>query len=364
MKIVHIVENLNVGGLERVVIDLAAFQVSQRHTVHILCLYEKGVLAEQAESNGVTISTLNRSKVSLRVFLSSLRHSIAELNPDVVHTHNPLPNYFCVLANPFLRARLISTRHGMGVNLKNKKGKIMYYLSQLFTDHVVTVCEAAKKLFIETNQVIASKTLAIKNGIFLQRFPLRNRESKNALCHTLGIDTRCNPTLAIIVGRLSPVKNHELAFNALSKIKDPNIHIVVAGDGQTREKLDTLINNLQLNARVHMLGNRTDTPQLLAASDVFVLPSKSEGFSIALLEACAAGLPIIATDVGGNREIVENGVNGILVTSEEESELKDALVKMSNTSLRASMGEASLKWVQKECSIEAMYANYMKLYKS
>ena len=142
------------------------------------------------------------------------------------------------------------------------------------------------------------------------------------------------------------------------------MHIVVAGDGQTREELETLINNLQLSARVHMLGNRTDTPQLLAASDVFVLPSKSEGFSIALLEACAAGLPSIATDVGGNREIVENGVNGILFTSEEESELKDALVKMSNTSLRTSMGEASLKWVQKECSIAAMYANYMKLYKS
>ena len=168
------------------------------------------------------------------------------------------------------------------------------------------------------------------------------------------------------VGRLNPVKDQATLLRAFARVhaQSADTALVLVGDGALRAGLEAQSAALGLGEAVRFLGDRSDVRQLLQGFDAFVLSSLSEGYSMALLEACASGLPIVATDVGGNREIVAEGRNGLMVAPADEAALAEAMAALLNEPARAArMGQAGREWALREASIATMATRYDALYR-
>jgi glycosyltransferase involved in cell wall biosynthesis len=169
------------------------------------------------------------------------------------------------------------------------------------------------------------------------------------------------------VARLDPIKNHACLIRAMKTLATqlPGVVLLIIGDGPLKGDLERLVGDLGLQNRIMFLGERTDIAELLAALDVFVLPSFSEGLSLTLIEACAAGRPMVATDVGGNREIVEHGINGLLVPSDNSEVLATAIFALLTDEGQAKrMGEAGRRRFEENFTLEKMVSTYQHLYNS
>lgn len=168
-----------------------------------------------------------------------------------------------------------------------------------------------------------------------------------------------------IVARLVPVKNHICLLKAFSLIKDKlkNVKLMIVGDGELRSDLEAYVRANGLNRDVIFLGNRRDTAEIIKTFDLFVLPSFSEGLSITLLEAMACRKPIIATDVGGNREVIGNNEAGILVPSDSVEALVSAMLELfTNKNKATELGNAGFKRVDRIFSLSHMVRKYEQVY--
>lgn len=365
MEIVHVVENLDRGGLERTVVDLIASQREAGHQCRVICLFKLGLLARELLAAGVRVDACGkRSGLDLR----ALRRARALLrqSPDaVIHTHNAMAHYYAVVASMGLPVRCrINTRHGMGGRSHSGRQEWLYRQSMRATDYAVAVCEAARERFDEEGVRPRRGLLAVPNGIRLERFRAADAAARQALVAELGWPA--GSRIIGTVGRLQPVKDHALLLRAFAKVRAqvPEAVLAIVGDGPLREALETQAAQAGLAEAVKFLGDRHDVPRLLAGVEVFALSSASEGYSIALLEACAAGLPIVATDVGGNREIVRDGVNGRLVPPADAAALATALIALLREDERAAgMGRAGRAWAQAEASFRTMAERYHGLYR-
>lgn len=364
MEIVHCVENLARGGLERTVLDLVAAQREAGHRCRVLCLYEPGQLALELVAQGVDVEAC-RKGVGLDVAgMRRMRASLRRSPGAVLHTHNAAAHYHAVAAAWGLPLGcVVNTRHGMGMANAGSRKEWLYRRSMPLTDHVVGVCEAARERFAAQGVRPRGELLAIPNGIRLERFAMATAQARAALAAELGWphDSRIIGT----VGRLHPVKDQPRLLHALHVLRAqvPQAALAVVGDGQMRAALQDEAGRLGLQDAVRFLGDRDDVPRLLAGMEAFALPSLSEGYSVALLEACATGLPIVATDVGGNREIVHDGRNGRLVPSADTGALASALAEvLQDRELAERMGKAGREWIVAEGSFRTMASRYQRLY--
>lgn len=364
MKISHFVENLNRGGLERTVIDLIRAQLQLGHECQVLCLFEKGSLAAEVEELGVAVHACGKRRGMDVRALRRARHLLRVHGTEVLHTHNAAAHYHAVLAAFGLGIRrTINTRHGMGALDLASRREWLFRRTLFLTDAVVTVCEAAKRELLASGRLPAAKLVAIPNGIRVERFKAASAATRGGLTRALGLDDES--CIIGTVGRLAPAKHQVALIDAFAAVQaaHPSSALVIVGDGQLRGELEARIRHHSLEGRVLMLGDRSDVAELLAGFSIFALPSLTEGYSIALLEACAAGLPIIASDVGGNREIVHEGRNGKLVAPGSVEQLTEALRDLlGDPGMRHRMGEAGRSWVSEQGSVRAMARRYDRLY--
>jgi glycosyltransferase involved in cell wall biosynthesis len=202
----------------------------------------------------------------------------------------------------------------------------------------------------------------VLNGVPVEQF--EHTESLRQDARTkLGIPA--NALVIGCVGRLVALKNHQILLDQIPALagRHPNLQVVLAGDGPLLENLRAQVAGLGVVDRVNFLGPVNNIAALLPAFDIFALPSKTEGLSIALLEACAAGLAVVATRVGGNPEIVNDGVTGRLVEVDNAQELARALDQMlSQPAVRQKLGSAASEWVRKHASMEALQTAYDVFY--
>jgi glycosyltransferase involved in cell wall biosynthesis len=169
----------------------------------------------------------------------------------------------------------------------------------------------------------------------------------------------------VTVARLSPEKDLACLLQAMALVmaRDPSIRLEIAGDGPCREELVRLAQELGLGGTVRFLGEVRDVPALLRRASVFILPSRSEGISLTLLEAMAAGVPVIATRVGGNPEVVVDGQTGLLVPAQSPNDLADALLRIRGNNEDAQLlGRAGRRRVESHFDIRTMVAHYERLY--
>ena len=361
--VTHFVENLNRGGLERTVIDLVRTQRASGQRCQVVCLFEPGALAGELDALGVPVHACGKRRgFDLRALARARRHVVAH-GSRILHTHNAAAHYHAVLATLGLGLRTINTRHGMGALDAASRRERLYRLSLRRTAVVATVCEAARRELERGGWPHATQLVAVPNGIDIGRFSPRDESARERLVASLGLPSRTR--VVGTVGRLNRVKDHAGLLQAFAGVRDdlPDAALVVVGDGELRAELAALAATPALAGRVHLLGDRSDVADLLRAFDLFVMSSRSEGYSIALLEACASALPIVATDVGGNAEIVRTGENGLLPPPADPGALADALRALLSDPARArTMGQAGREWVRREGSLAAMAARYEALY--
>ena len=362
--ITHVVENLNRGGLERAVIDLVAAQLARGHRCQVVCLFERGQLAGEVEALGVAVHACGkRSGLAPRALLRLRRHLRAQAT-EILHTHNATAHYHAVLAALGLPLRrTLNTRHGMGALDTGSRREALYRRAMRRTDAVVTVCEAAREDLQHSAALPGTRIVAVPNGIRTERFEATSAEARVALAATLGL-----PAATPIIGtvcRLNWAKDHAGLLHAFADLRAQGVDaaLAIVGDGALRAELATLAHTLGCADRVFLLGDRSDVAALLRGFHVFALSSLTEGYSITLLEACAAALPIVATDVGGNREIVRDGINGALVAARDRAALGDRLRQLLvEPEAARAMGQAGRAWVLEEGSFTTMATRYDALY--
>jgi len=364
MKITHVVENLNRGGLERMVLDLVQRQQKQGHQCQVVCLYETGALAHELDAAGIPVVACNKGRgVDLRA-LARARWAIDRHATDILHTHNAVAHYQAVLASCGLGLlRVLNTRHGMGAGQRTGRKEWLYRRALARTDLVVTVCEAARRSGVSRGMFPPTMTRVVPNGIAVERFRPASEGMRRQLLQNLGLTD--DAFLIGNVGRLNWTKDQAGLIHAFAQVhaRHPSATLLLIGEGELRAELERRATHEGVTHAVHFLGDRSDVRELLQGLDLFVLSSTSEGYSMALLEACAAALPIIATDVGGNGEIIDSGRTGQLVPPGEPDALAEAMLfLLDKPHLASSYGHAARAWVEKYGSLEAMADRYERLY--
>lgn len=364
MNITHVVENLNRGGLERMVLDLVRLQQRQGHQCQVVCLYEAGALAHELDAAGIPVVACNKGPgFDLRA-LARARRAIDRHDTDILHTHNAVAHYQTVFAACGLDVlRVLNTRHGMGAGQRTGRKEWLYRRSLSRTDMVVTVCEAARRNGVEKGMLPPSITRVVPNGIAVNHFTPASTDMRERLLSILGLGRHA--LLIGNVGRLNWTKDQAGLIRAFRRVRlqYPDAALVLIGDGELRDDLEHCALAEGVRDAVHFLGDRNDVRDLLRGLNLFVMSSVSEGYSMALLEACAVALPIIATDVGGNGEIVRDGHTGLLVTPGNPDALADRMLSLlSDPQRAATYGRAARAWVENHGSIEAMADRYQRLY--
>lgn len=358
-SVIHVVENLNMGGAERVVIDLVQAQQARGMDCTVVCLFEAGVLAPELAASNTEVIALGKRPGLDREVLRALRALVRARRPAVIHTHNAVPHYYAVLATLGLPVRRINTRHGMGDFLGNAKQRWLYRLAMLATHRACCVCDAARQQFVSAGLMPEDKAVTVYNGLPLSRFADSGR---GALRQLLGLAP--GQRLLVSVGRLNPAKAQELLIDAFARLapSHPDLHLVLVGDGPQRAALEARAAEQLCATRIHFTGARSDVPALLRDADVFALSSRTEGFSIALLEAGCAALPVVATAVGGNGEIIADGERGLLVPAGDSMALASAIEQLLTSPQGQACGQALAQWVADHCSVEAMADRYQQIY--
>jgi glycosyltransferase involved in cell wall biosynthesis len=361
MNITHVVENLNRGGLERMVLELVKLQQQQGHRCQVVCIFERGSLAHELDDRHVPLIVGGKRKgLDLRA-LARVRHAVRQHRTDVLHTHNAVAHYQGVLATLGLGiGRTITTRHGMGENSCSRRREWLFRRALIHTQTVVTVCDAARRAAVQRGIVPAEKAAAIPNGIRVEDFQITSASAREQLRKTLGLGEGAQ--IVGTVGRLNWAKDQAGLIRAFRKVRErlPDAALVFVGDGELRVELERLAAVEGVADGVHFLGDRSE---LLRGFDIFALSSLSEGYSMALLEACAVALPIVATDVGGNGEIVRDGATGLLVPPRDPGAMANALIGLlEQPTLARALGDAARRWVKAEGSLESMAERYAVLY--
>ena len=363
-SILHVVDTLEFGGLERMVADIACAQRGHGHDVAVFSLTGAGDLGAEIARAGVEVVEGGKRGGFDLAMLARLRSAILRVGADVVHTHNFVPNYYAALAiTSVLRSRpaLVNTCHNMGTRLAGPRLRRLYRLSLLRTARVAGVGDGVARHLVERGLAPAARTVAVRNGVRMP--PQADADARRSARAALGIGDHA--LLLGTVGRLVELKNHRLLLDQVAPLAAdfPALQLVLVGDGPLRDELRAQARALGIDARVHFTGARDDVGRLLPALDAFVLPSRTEGLSIALLEACAAGLPVVASAVGGNPEIIEDGRTGLLFPSEDGAALEAALRRLlADHTLCAGLGRAARTWVEDHASLAAVRADYDAFY--
>lgn len=361
-QVVHVVQNLAIGGLERVVVDLATHVDRARYRCSIVCLGAGGALGERAAAAGVPVRTLAKGPGFRVGALARLARILRRERVDLVHCHNTAPLVYGALAGRFAGAAgVVYTAHGMKTS-RERKPVVLQRLG--LVDHFVTVSEDARRIAVERAGAPAARVATVHNGVDVAAFAGPARSSgRGETRAALGIPAQA--FVFGIVARLNAAKDHARLFSAFAELarQDERLRLIVVGDGELRHDLAARVAELGMGDRIVMLGSRSDVADLLATFDCFVLSSHTEGLAVTLLEAMAAGLPIVATRVGGNTEVVVDGETGVVVPPRDTARLRDALAWMAAHAERArAMGARGRERVAERFSVEAMARSYEALY--
>nr|WP_255682939.1 glycosyltransferase [Dyella sp. 2HG41-7] len=352
------------GGLERMVLELVKYQHRQGHSCQVVCLYTSGSLAHELDEFGIAVKVCGKRQGLDLSALAQARRMISNHETEVLHTHNAVAHYQAVLATCGLPVRVvINTRHGMGVNRRARRREWLYRGALARTDTVVTVCEAARSDAIMRGIIPLSKACVVPNGIRVDAFDTASSSARGRVARLLNLpeQTRIIGT----VGRLNWAKDQHSLIRAFKLVHEQDVRtaLVLIGDGELRASLQQSAVDEGIADCVHFLGDRSDVRELLQGLDMFVLSSLSEGYSMALLEASAVALPIVATDVGGNGEIVRNGITGRLVPAHDHTALAEAMISLlRNPQHAAALGQSARAWVERYGSLETMAMRYAQLY--
>jgi glycosyltransferase involved in cell wall biosynthesis len=359
LSVCHVLSTFGLGGMERVALDLAAGMQERGHTAMAVGFEPDGPIAHELRAAGVSVESVVRRHRGYDVgLIMRLRQLLRARHIDIVHTHNPTALLYGAPAGHFAGCAVVHTKHGINpstgqlLNVRRQVGR--------FVDVYVAVSTATAIVALEKREVDATRLRVIPNGIDLRRFST-DGDARGAVRSELGIGERA--FVAGTVGRLAPEKDQTSLLRAAAPLLGDDFHVVLAGTGSEADALRRQADELPNGRSIHFLGARSDVPRVLAAMDVFVLPSITEGLPLAILEAMAAGLPALATPVGGIGEVLREGVTGHFFPVGDAERLRELLGRLrADPAAARRMGNEgrsfALKTYARDLAVDRYLATY------
>jgi len=350
LRVAQITLGLEVGGLERLLVEMARHRDVSRFDWTVFVLGGRGPLADELEDAGVRVMALGEPAGIRPGLWRRLARLLQEERFDVVHTHNERPLIYAMPAAWWAGVpRRIHTRHhGRFGDIRWRQQMLLRWAARFVQDYICVSRDGAR--YVIEQGLAAARVQTLWNGIDLTRFAFQGP---------------CDDGPIVTVARLSPEKDIANLLRAARRVisEFPQTRFEIAGDGPCRSELVELARDLQLTEYVTFHGEMRDIPSLLSRARLFVLPSKTEGISLTLLEAMARGLPIVTTDVGGNPEVVEAGVTGRLAPPGDPEGLARAITSMlADDTQSRQMGIAGRRRVEDWFDVRRMMAAYEGLY--
>ena len=358
LHVLHVLLSLEPGGLETGVVNVVNRLNPDHFRSSIGCIKHAGEFAARITAPEVKIYELGWRGGNDLILPFRLARLFREVRPDIIHSRNAESFFYGYLGAKLAGVKcIVHSEHGRTFNDRKIRFLMQKWFSE-YTHAIFSVSTQLKADLVKHIHIPKEKIEVLHNGVDLNQFKSVQRQ---VVRDKLGF--RDDQIIIGSVGRLVAVKNYALLLSAFHQLNLKNAVLMLVGEGGERKILEELAQSLAIADRVHFLGHRDDVAELLLAMDIFVLPSVSEGMSNTLLEAMAVGIAPVASDVGGNPEIIEHGASGFVFPSRDESALREYLMMLAtDAALRGEIGSAARDKVKKEFTIDAMVARYESLY--
>ena len=368
ITVMQLINSFSLAGAEILVFDLATRMDKEKFAVLVCSIGSRNdeietKIRKKLESKGIETLSLEKPKRKGRLkAIWKLYHYLREYDVDILHTHCSSPDFYGKFTAFLVRTPLVfSTIH----NMQGYSALTERVLKTLTTKYVA-ISETVKRYAASELKIPTEKISVIYNAIDMQRFDLGTLPREEKL-RELGV----SPGVKVITtaGRIARQKGHIYLVEAAAEVMNefPDVHFLIVGDDtadrEITKQLKEAIKAKNLEDRILLTGVRTDIPEILSITDVFVLPSLWEGLSIVLLEAMASGVPVVVTDVGSNSEIITNGVNGFIVHPKDSQVLAQKIKDLLSDPEKArKLGTEGQRMVQERFAIDRMIQGYEQLY--
>ncbi len=349
----QVIPSLDMGGAQRFVVDLVKSLDKNRFSVTVCVLGRRigSFFEEDLREHRIPLIFLNLRWTFHPITILRITHLLYSLKPHIVHTHLRAIRYF-LIPNRLARIPLhIHTIHSLA---KQDTSFLFRGLNRIAFKYLKVIpVSISKAVANSVKETYGVESVVIYNGI------------PTAVYDKGGEFKKADYIRILNIGKFKKAKNHLLLVEAFAKAVEvmPNLRLILVGDGGLRRKIEERVSRFRLQEKVFFLGWRSDIPDILANCDIFALSSDWEGLGIVLIEAMAAGKPVVATKVGGVPEIVEDGVTGILVPPRDSNAFADALLRIAkDEKLRWEMGKRGKERASSEFDIKIASQRYENLY--
>lgn len=359
IRVLHIIQNLNYGGMEKLLADVVCGIDRGRFETHVLTLGYVGRYGREMDGKAVIHEGPEMSVFSM-LRPAALARCIRRLQPDVVHTHGGVWYKASLAARTARIPAVVHTEHGMPEG--DRFGRLLRRMAARRTDVVVAVSESLGVFLVERLGVRVDSVQVIRNGVDLVRF--QPRAPDGTLRRELGIAG--NQPIIGSIGRLEPIKGYDNVIRAFARVRcapqDGEPVLVLAGEGSMRTDLEALAESLGVSRRVFLLGWRDDPENLYAHFCCFVMGSWSEGTSVGLLEAMASGLAPVVTAVGGNPAVLGEELSDQAVPAGDVGALHGGVERILEGERWRAIGRRARSRAEREFDLGAMVHAYEQLY--
>ena len=360
MNILYLTTHLNTGGITSYVFSLAKGLKERGHNVYVAsssgdCLgrfIQEGI-------NYIPIPIKTKSEIDLKILFSlfKLLKYIKEKNIEIIHANTRVTQVLGCLIQKYSGRPHISTCHGFF------KPKFFRRLFPCWGKRVIAISQQVSDHLRDDFKVGQGKIRIIHNGIDLNKFSAWDSKLKSAAKEKFGLQ---GAKVIGIIARLSDVKGHIYLIEAMQKVleKIPDARLLIIGEGKEERKLKDLAKHLGIANSVFFMASVADTPQVLSAMDVFVMPSLKEGLGLSLMEAMSCGIPVIGSSIGGIKTLIRNGENGLLVEPKDSNALSGAILELLQDDLKAkALGEEARIFIHKNFSQGTMLLKTEEVYR-
>lgn len=360
----QILHGMGVGGAEVLAARIAR-QLSDRFEFRFFCLDWLGELGEQLRDEGFTVEVLERKSGLDWRFPWRLARRLRQEQVALIQAHQYTPFFYSLAARMlYWKAPILFTEHGRHIpDYPRKKRKVYNRMMLRRRDRIVAVGEAVRQALIVNEGLPARRVEVIYNGVNMSPYANSNI-NRNEVRQELGIAPE---TIVVFqVARLDAVKDHLTGLRAMELVnhRRSDVQLVIVGDGPELEKIEQFIAEHRLTESVKLLGTRQDVPRLLQVGDVFLLTSISEGIPLTIIEAGAAGLPVVSTRAGGVDEVTVHEKSGLLADVGDHVKLAEHLLRLAgDIDLRQALGNQGRQIAFERFTEPVMLDAYERLYR-
>jgi len=360
MKILMLTTHFNYGGISRYILNLSRGLSARGNSVTVAS--SGGDALKALEESGVRhlhIPIRTKFELSLRIVmcLFKLIPFIKREKIDIIHSHTRVTQILGSILGNLTKVVYVSTCHGFF------KKRIVRKIFPCWGKRVIAISDAVKEHLVRDFGIKPHRVKMVYNGVDSLRLSEMNQQDTDRLRDKFGL--KKGPVVGI-VARLSEVKGHRFLIEAMQKVIEefPGAELFIVGEGRLKEALRRLVTSLGMEKSVVFYPSVPDTYEVLSVMDVFAMPSLQEGLGLALMEAMAAGLPIVASDIGGIPALIKDGYNGLLVKPGDSGALAEAILSLLRDKHRASLtGKVARDFITKNFSLEKMAEETERVYR-